>query len=196
MKVVCYQTAECLQSFAECFSTLINSAIFNSIWSTMKCAHRSNPDMTISDVGPRMWEPTFAQCQQLLEELNSASITLASVDKNLKEYRMEKNKLENELYVLSSGVSKCLQVPSNFAWIRSIVDRIQQYWRLCDHREAANSFLRLRDALNLTGDFRDVEGISKEVIYFSVYYAMDVNCDYVTTVIYYAYVCSTILLCR
>ena len=162
----------------------------------MKCAHRNNPDMTISDVGPRMWDPTFAQCQQLLEELNSASITLASVDKNLKEYRMEPNKLENELYVLSSGVSKCLQVPSNSAWIRSIVDRIQQYWRLCDHREAANSFLSLRDALNLTGDFRDVEGISKEVIYFSVYYAMDVNCDYVTTVIYYAYVCSTILLCR
>ena len=193
--MVCFQAARCLQSFVEHYFILAhkyNSTIFNSIWSsTMKCARRSNPDMTISDVGPRVWEPTFAQCQQLLEELNSASITLASVDKKFKQYRMHPNSLICEIDNLSKGVSECLQVPSNSSWIPIIVDWILQYWSLCDHREAANSFLRLRDALNLTGDFKDVEKISEEVIFFPV-----VLCN-VIAVIYMAYVhMFYILLCR
>ena len=172
--MVCFQAAGCLQSFVEHYFILAhkyNSTIFNSIWSsTMKCVCRSNPDMTISDVGPRVWEPTFVQCWQLLEELSSASITLASVDKNFKQYKMQTDNLKDQIYILSKGVSECLQVPSKSAWISNIVDQIIQYWSLCDHREAAKSFLRLRDALNLTGDFKDVERISEKVIF--LYYAM------------------------
>ena len=193
--MVCFQAAGCLQSFVDHYFILThkyNSTTFNSIWSsTMTCARRSNRDMTVSDVGPRVWEPTFAQCRQILEELNSASITLASVDKNFEQYRMQTDNLKHEIYILSKGVSECLQVPSKSAWISNIVNWIQQYWSLCDHREAANSFLRLRDALNLTGDFKDVERISEEVIFFPV-----VLCD-VIAVIYMAYVYMFYnLLCR
>ena len=166
--VICFQSVSSLQPFANQFYILTqrcNSAIFNTIWSeTMTCAHRSNPNMTISDVGLKVWEPAFTQCQQLLKQLQSGAMVLSNVDKHFSQYKGELKRLKGDLESLFHGVNACNEGDTDSSWIHQVVTRMMEYWRLCEYREAANSFLKLRDSLELTkGDFKNVEKISKEV---------------------------------
>ena len=166
-EVICFQSASSLQPFAKQFWIMTrryNSAIFNSTWSeTMSFVHHNNHTMTISDVGPKIWKPAFTQCQKLLDQLKDESLTLSSVDKHFHQYKGKLQTLKGELEHLFQGIT-CCGIDENPRWIHLAVTRIEEYWRLCEYCEAANSFLKLRDSLELTkGNFKDVENISKEV---------------------------------
>ena len=142
-----------------------NSAMFSIIWSeTMTYAHHSNPDMTINDVGLKVWEPAFTQCQQLLEQMHIGSITLSEVHRHFSQYKGEKLRLERELQNLFCGVNACHRECRDSSWIHQTAARMMEYWRLCENLATANSFLKLRNSLELTkGDFKNVERISKDV---------------------------------
>ena len=164
-KVLCFPSARSLKQFAYKFAVMTqeyNSSIFNSIWS--KTMHLKL-NVTISDVGPTIWEPVFLNCQQLLEELHSGSMTLSDVDKHFYQYKGEQQRLERELKSLFHGVNKCCEMnEEDSSWIHQAVTRIAEYWRLCTYCEAAHCFLKLRDSLELTrGDFKLVERIFKGV---------------------------------
>ena len=120
---------------------------------------------SIDDVGPRIWQPAFEVCQKLLKELQNASITLECVEKMFHVYKEDPKKLKQDLTRLSLGMNTCLEIPKHTLWISATVDQIKNFWRLCNSREAAKTFLKLRDTLKLTrGDFIHVEWISKKVI--------------------------------
>ena len=171
IEVLLFTTASCLLSFAGMFDVMtkkVNSSIFNDIWcSFMQRASASNPSMTIRDVEGLVWTPTFQGCLNLLRELHSRSMSLANVDKYFKKYENQR-KLESEIKSLFHGINQCLEKEkSDDSWIHSRVFHIQQYWKLRRYRDAANSFLSLRESLGLVeGDFTDVERISKEVCNF------------------------------
>lgn len=171
IEVLRFTTASCLQSFAWMFDVMtkkVNSSIFNGMWcSFMQLACTSTPSMSIRDVEGLVWIPTFRDCCNMLQELHGRSMSLANVDKHFKKYR-DQCKLESEIKALFYGVNQCLQKDKiDDSWIHSRVLHIQQYWKLHRYRDAANSFLSLRDSLGLTtGDFTDVERISKEVCNF------------------------------
>ena len=165
--VVCFNKAAPLLSFAQKFYVMtkeFSSGLFQSMWFlTMKEARALCPKMSVNDVESKVWTPAFDNCQQLLTELHGMSMTLANVDRHFQCY--SKQQLGNELKVLFDGVNKCLCKSPSDNWIHHVVLRIEDYRKLCGYRNAANSFLKLRDSLKLTnGDFKDVEKISKEVI--------------------------------
>lgn len=164
--MTCLQSTSSLQQFTHLFWTMtetFNSIIFQSIWfETMKNACHKNPSITISDVFPHVWEPTFANCQQLLEQLQDRSMSLSDVDKYFHQFKGEG--LERELERLVRGIHTCCKQPKDTTWIHQAVKRIEKYWKLCGQREAAYSLLELRNTLKLTeGDFSVVERISSEV---------------------------------
>ena len=172
IQVICFQTANCLLSFAWKFhimTNVCNSGIFDATWPiTMKNAFRGNPNMSIADVEAQVWVPAFKHCQNLLEQLASQSMTLADVDKHFQHYRG--HELERELKCLFDGVNQCLsQEQRHDKWIRHTVIRIEDYRKLRGYCEAANSFLKLKQSLKLTkGDFTAVERISREVSLFQI----------------------------
>ena len=145
------------------------SPIFDSTWSkTMTRTCCSNSNMTICDVGPKVWEPAFRHCQNLLQHLHNRSMTLSNVDKHFGQYSGNLIKLERELKCTFDGVIACAawEKGTDSRWIHEAVTQIQDYWILCQHEycDAANSFLELRKCLQLTkGDFGDLERISKNV---------------------------------
>ena len=162
--VICFARAGILQSFAWKFDVMtrqVNSSIFDNKWSAlMKVQAR----MSISDIEVQVWTPTFNYCLKILKQLRNLSMTLKDVDQCFATFSEEQ--LVHELTILSAGVAMCLMQPHDDGWIRRSVHRVAEYRKLCDYRNAANSFLKLRDSLNLMkGDFRDVERISKEVKY-------------------------------
>ena len=160
--VICFAKAGTLQSFAWKFDVMtkqVNSSIFDTKWSAiMKMQAR----MSISDIEVQVWTPTFNYCLNLLEQLHNLSMTLADVDRCFATFSEEQ--LVHELTILSAGVDMCLMQPHDDRWIRQSVHRVAEYRKLRDYRNAANSFLKLKDSLNLMkGDFRVVKRISKEV---------------------------------
>ena len=172
IQVTCFKAASCLLPFAWKFNAMtsvVNSGIFNTIWSTtMKHAYRSNPSMSISDVQEEAWVPAFQQCQDILEQLRCLSMTLADVDRHLNHYQKE-GQLMVQLKRLYKGVSECLHQVHEDKWIELTVRRIEEYWKLRGYYKAANTFLKLRDSMELTeGDFTAVEKISREVSLFKI----------------------------
>ncbi len=146
------------------------SEIFQVFWrKTRDSAISSKPSITLEDI-PQVWAGAFEECQKLLETVRFRTIKLADVDKQFKPYHQ--SNLETSLLKLHQGVCQCTDVsPANekneARLIRSAVGRMYSYWDLCNYRDTANVFLKIRDALNLTkGDFRDVEKLSKEVLTF------------------------------
>lgn len=164
--MTCLQSTSSLQQFSHLFwimTETFNSTIFQSIWlETMKNACDKNPNITISDVFPHIWVPTFASCQQRLEQLHDRSMSLSDVDKYFNQFKGEG--LERELERLVKGFNTCCEQPKDTTWIHQAVKRIEKYRKLCGQREAAYSLLELRNTLKLTeGDFSVVERISSEV---------------------------------
>ena len=173
IQVICFKAASCLLPFAWKFNIMtsgVNSGIFNTIWSTtMKHAYGSNPSMSISDVQEEVWAPAFQQCQDLLKQLQCLSMTLADVHRHLNNYQRE-GELMVQLKCLYKGVSECLHHVPEDKWIELTVRRIEEYWKLRGYYKAANTFLKLRDSMELTeGDFTAVEGISREVRLLKIY---------------------------
>ena len=174
IQVTCFKTASCLVPFILEFNIMtsgVNSGIFNTIWSTtMKHAYGSNPSMSISDVQEEAWAPAFQQCKGLLEKLRCLSLTLADVDRHLNHYQKE-GQLMVQLKCLYKGVSECLDQVYEDNWIELTVRRIEEYWKLRGYYKAANTFLKLRDSMELKeGDFTAMEGISREVSLFKIYF--------------------------
>ncbi len=87
------------------------------------------------------------------------SMTLSFVDQHLQNL----NSLDNAVFNLAVGVTECMGTQPTHGPLTSALRRIKQYWKLCQYQAGAHVFLRLRDVLNLKGDFNIVEGLSQQV---------------------------------
>ena len=165
VQLVCFKSAGSLSNFAEGFFVLSQkhgSELFNTAWrEAMSVAVKDNPDLTLDNVYPLVWQPCLDWCKQLLLSLSNLSMKLVDVDKVFKDH---KDNIDTQLLALSKGVSDCTREQFDWRLIERAIKRIGQYWELCRYREGANIFLRIRDSLNLrNGDFSLVEKLSKEV---------------------------------
>ena len=101
----------------------------------------------------------------LLAKLESGDMTLLDIDFQFKHVYFNKlDKLEQDLINLQRGLNAIKHASSNSNWIKKVVKNIGQYWDLCDYREAAEAFLKIRNTLKLTGDFALVERVATKVI--------------------------------
>lgn len=74
------------------------------------------------------------------------------------------DKLEKDLINLQHAIDDINHLfTSDSTWIKNAVVYISQYWDLCGYRETAEAFLKIRDTLNLTGDFVIVERVASKV---------------------------------
>ena len=74
--------------------------------------------------------------------------------------------IQSHLEKLHKGVELCCnRVPPVRCppWIRSAVERMQQYWTLSRYAKAAETVLELKRKLGLTGEFSLMETIARQV---------------------------------
>ena len=101
----------------------------------------------------------------LLAKLESGDMTLLDIDFQFKHVYLNKlDKLEQDLINLQRGLNAIKHASSDSKWIKNVVKNIGQYWDLCDYREAAEAFLKIRNTLKLTGDFALVERVATKVL--------------------------------
>ena len=154
-----------LNKFAESFYVIhvrFHTSIFMSVWKHY-LSQANGPSLTISGVHSLVWQPAFQECCVLLEHLRAHTIELALVDKHLKKYRGDR--LTLEIKNLFAAVNIINEVSNaSPSWIEGTVKKLEDYWKLCTYREAANRVLDLKQTLDLQGDFKIVEVIAEQVI--------------------------------
>ena len=165
-RVVCFPDARpldpCLDGFF-IISSKYSSDIFNRIWHKKMS---EQPAVDSTKIYSILWQPTLQSCTSLLKRLQSGDMTLLEVDDQFKNVYFKKlDKLEKDLINLQHAVDAINHiVTGDINWIRNAVVHIGQYWNLCGYRETAQSFLKIRDTLNLTGDFVIVERVASKVL--------------------------------
>ena len=120
--------------------------------------------LSMNDVMPEVWKPVFAQCEQVLKQLMDFSISLSMVDDLF--YGKDNYHISHNIKQLQKGVIWCLsrRDVKDFQWIKQVIDRMNQFWKLSRYPDAAQAFLRIRDELKLTGDFKLVENVASQQV--------------------------------
>ena len=165
--VDCFQSARRLFNFLIDFEILTNkhrSDLFINAWRKALSDATRNPKLGIDDIYVAVWQPCLKECKEVLTSLLCLNMTLTDVDCY---FGFHHEDLDTQLLALYNGITKCCKdIKETVDWgtIKRAIERIRQYWELCQHRDGANLFLEIRDQLGLhNGDFSPVEKLSKEV---------------------------------
>ena len=146
------------------FSQKYPSDLFNELWTTELKAHCKHGTLTFDDAIKKVWTPVFRRCTEIHKQLISSKITLARVDQYFKQYSNNENMLIQEMKYIHLAVQQCLKRnATGEKWIKGIVSKMQQHWELSTYADAAHAFLKIRDTLQLTGDFSLVERVDAQV---------------------------------
>ena len=167
--VTCFSFADPLKPYLEPFnimSSIYPSDLFNRFWQNkLTELDQTKSLVSFHDIAELIWKPVLKQCEMLLSDLKSWKLKLHKVDQLFKERYHERNAFFRDLMNLSQAMNKCQGiVRDDSGWINGVIDRICQYWELCNYHEAAQAFINIRDALGLTGDFGLVERVAKQVM--------------------------------
>ena len=138
--------------------------IFRDYWNTRsKSVVRT--DFSLADVTAEVWRPVFSECEKLLASLMDCSISLTMVNQLF--HQMRQDLIEHNIKQLQRGVEWCRGRKNvDFMWIGGVINRMNQFWRLSGYTDAAQAFLKIRDALKLTGDFQLVKNVASQVWIF------------------------------
>ena len=166
-EIKCFNSAEALFPYVEnffVFSRKYANGIFESFWlETLSQVERNNEVLTFQDIIDLVWKPVLDQCIQLLNNLRTWKMKLCDIDKVLKRTYSDQESLIGDLENLSRAVNECCDEVKDLKWIKKVSDRMWQYWEMCSYREPAKAFLKIRDSLDLSGDFDLIEIAAKQV---------------------------------
>ena len=165
MTIRWYDAARPLDSVVKEFAILtVNhpSNFFLEFWNSQKLDFKGT-NLQIGDVVVCIWQKAFERCVERIESMRDRSISVKLVDVLLSNYLSE-DALEHEIQQLERGVCECVSRPiPNQTWIKDCVKHMYQYKSLCEHASAAKAFLKLKETLELTGDFSVVERLASQV---------------------------------
>lgn len=152
--------------------------LFQKIWlKVLNSVKRSNRELTLEGIVKHLWEPTFRKCLILLDSIREKTILLSEVDQYFLQY-VDKEKIASDLFSLYTGVEMCSNNPKPSSlprWLRTGVQLMTQYWKLCQYAKAAKVVLDISVKLKITGDFSLMTTLATKVQlhHFSIHY-MDI----------------------
>ena len=165
VQLKCFLSAGSLLKFANEFQVVsgqkYGSDLFMDLWrNAVLQATTQNPELTLDDIFPLVWQPCIQQCKQLLKSLMDLSMKLSDVNIVLEPHMA---RLETQLQSLFKGINEITQSSVNSLLIDKAVLRVRDYWNLCQYQKGADIFLGLKTSLKLAGDFHLVERLSQQV---------------------------------
>jgi len=158
-------------------SKLNNSVLLRKFWkengdkAQKRTAEREGHKMLLSvdDVEELVWTPSNEQLQFLQERFLSGAITFAEIDKLFKVF--DKNEeLAKEIKLITSKNDS--QAKALDSLIKQRIEQIDQYHKLHNCIDAAESILEFKTALGLTGNFQLVVDLHNQVCWFIYLFAL------------------------
>ena len=161
--LLCFEAARPLDPFVDHFDIMMENILRSNLFlrfieKRLKMVVDTRSDLTIADIYTEIWQPVFNDCLKLLESLADQSMILSFVDAHFKDYS---DILETMVNHLAVAVSKCSNIKLDPTSLSQPLYNIRQYWKVCEYQKVAQFFLKLKDLLQLNGDFCLVERLSQ-----------------------------------
>jgi hypothetical protein len=151
------------------------SKIFEKLWLKYgQCL--KNEVMTMEIICENLWIPIRSKLKALNEQFLSGDMLLRQIDKYLKMFRTDYDAMKNE-FVLFSEFFRDNAVPKLDELKKKLderIERVKNYKRLFDARDAANAIEALGKKMSLKGDFSAINEL-KEVSLGTVHVACTVR---------------------
>ena len=143
-----------------------SSRIFNKLW------HEYSEKLKDEVVTMEKLFTTWSQiCESLMtinKEFHDGEMQLVEVDKYVKMFNTDYTVLEDEFTLLSSYFDSATAHLERKK-LDVVMKKVKSYRKLFDARQAAQAIVDLQKALNLQGDFSEVDRIKKVRVYFCIF---------------------------
>ena len=137
--------------------------IFESCW-RQRC--KSFVDLyTFQEVHELVCIPVLTECKEILVSLEQRTITLGNVEVYF--FKFEPNEMKSHLQHLCEGMRECFPNDKGLVasrnWVPAVVASIQEYKMMKSFIATAKIVLKLKESMELTGDFTAVNMIVQQV---------------------------------
>ncbi|KAM6377190.1 E3 ubiquitin-protein ligase RNF213 [Pluvialis apricaria] len=162
-----YSLSPKLKEFAQKMHSLKDSLIFQQLWE--EAAQKAGEDyesseeeeeenivlmLDLDNVFSSLISPCFVNYEMLYNDLRSGSLTLAAVDTIFQEFTNHPEDIRTELNTM------CELTPGEDRdWVDQRFQQIQQYHEMHLTFDAAKIIARVKEILNLSGDFSVLENL-------------------------------------
>lgn len=153
-----------LISFAEKFSKICNSQLFDREWKReLNMLLQKNQSPAVNALEGCVWQPAMTRCCDLLKDLSTLKVKLSTVHSAFKD--CPGDSIHRELIEFCRLVNECSGHHSQFpeSSMSIAAEKIKEYFVTIQHQEVAALFLQVKDILKLTGDFQDIIVIATKV---------------------------------
>ena len=163
LKFTCCTTIEpCTQVILTPFYHLaVSSELFRRVWKRKLCtALMSHCGASQEDIVKFVWRPTVEDCWTFLNELKSRRILLSELwEQNI---RQSCRALMTFLPSLNTeGIP--FDGEDSMEWIDTVCEQVKYYYVSLKCIECAQAVIRLRDRLELKGDFTHIQNLGDKV---------------------------------
>ena len=154
-----FKSATPLREMLPRFALFSTNDLFCQLWREEIAAQKS---ISFAVVSEQIWPIAYSRIQELMDSLHKRTIKLSTVDGYLAGFKSEADldRILRELYTALNGSLEC---EGDDKWIPAVVENIAQYRTLKRYEKAAETFLSLKDKMNLTGDFKEVKTLARKV---------------------------------
>ena len=160
-----------------CLAQTYPSDIFKLVWQNKVDLHAGDT-LSLTDIQTKLWNPVIEQCIDLLTALQKCTIKLSVVDEYFCQPCPKEKAALTGLMNLCHGLKKCkAPFEGSEKEIQEGFDFVKQYWSLCTYSNPAKICLKLKERLELEGDFKMVEALAKQVSSLLIKYLWKYDCD-------------------
>ena len=147
------------------FGKIHRSKWFDSQWEQqVNCFALKDADITFDCICENVWRPVISNCLSFLNRMCTKSLPLSNIK------MLTTQNLYTQLEPLCLAMQKCYKTEVAFhepyQWIREVIKHIEVYQKFVknpEHISALKFCLKLKEFLQLKGDFSDITVIWKYV---------------------------------
>lgn len=119
--------------------------------------------LLLKDVLSEIWQPSLRDFYQLGTRISHGFVTFEEVDKAVKGCgdKGDGARLKKEMKLMATKLEKYPGLENN--WLEPRFSQIQEYRQLHHAAESANAILKIKNSLNLKGDFSHIYSLTQLV---------------------------------
>ena len=150
--------------YAQNFHTMtfdLNSNVFFQVWKEK--LPKPSAGKSVLEGVRKVWEGSLDQSVKLIDQLKQLSIKLTDVDRLFQ--HVDSSQIKRELTAFCQEIHAFKNIGS-CQWISDTAMRIQFYRSFHDYIKTAETLLKMKSCLNLTGDFAEMDKLVEQVLLY------------------------------